>query len=151
MTRIRLLISVVLICLMLCAACSPTQTSPTPQAKMPNPASVHGEQNGGQLGLRQDASGGITGVCVFPDGSKCEEWAYFRGERKPGNSPVSPIPTPSPESKLPNPASVFCEQHGNQLAIVTANNGSQNGVCIFPDGSTCDEWAYFRGECRPAH
>jgi len=22
-------------------------------------------------------------------------------------------------------------------------------VCVFPDGSTCDEWAYFRGECSP--
>jgi hypothetical protein len=24
-------------------------------------------------------------------------------------------------------------------------------VCIFPDGSECDEWAYFRGECGPAN
>jgi hypothetical protein len=23
-------------------------------------------------------------------------------------------------------------------------------MCIFPDGSECDEWAYFRGECGPA-
>jgi hypothetical protein len=28
-----------------------------------------------------------------------------------------------------------------------AADGSQSGVCVFPDGSTCDEWAYFRGEC----
>ena len=151
MTRKTLLILLVLISLQLSVACSPAPTSPTPQANMPNPASVHCEQNGGKLELRQDASGGITGVCVFPDGSKCEEWAYFRRECKPGNSPVSPIPTPSPESKLPNPASVLCEQHGNQLEIVTAADGSQTGVCIFPDGSTCDEWAYFRGECGPAN
>ena len=151
MTRKTLLISVVLICLMLFAACSPTQTRPTPQAKMPNPASVHCEQNGGKLELRQDAADGVTGVCVFPDGSECEEWAYFRGECKRGNSQVSPISTPSLESKLRNPAAAYCEQQGNQLKIVTADDGSQTGVCIFPDGSTCDEWAYFRGECGPAN
>lgn len=51
---------------------------------------------------------------------------------------------------MPNPASVYCTQNGNQLEIRTAADGSQSGVCIFPDGSTCDEWAYFRGECAPA-
>ena len=51
---------------------------------------------------------------------------------------------------MPNPASVYCEQNGNTLEIRTAADGSQSGVCIFPDGSTCDEWAYFRGECGPA-
>lgn len=48
---------------------------------------------------------------------------------------------------MPNPASVYCEQQGNQLKIVTAADGSQSGICIFPNGNTCDEWAYFRGEC----
>ncbi len=48
---------------------------------------------------------------------------------------------------MPNPASVYCEQHGNKLEIHTAADGSQSGVCVFPDGSACDEWAYFRGEC----
>jgi hypothetical protein len=48
---------------------------------------------------------------------------------------------------MPNPASVYCEQNGNTLEIRTADDGSQSGICVFPDGSTCDEWAYFRGEC----
>jgi putative hemolysin len=50
---------------------------------------------------------------------------------------------------MPNPASVYCEQNGNELEIQTAADGSQSGVCVFPDGSTCDEWAYYRGECGP--
>lgn len=53
-------------------------------------------------------------------------------------------------ANMPNPASVYCEQNGNTLVIQTAADGSQSGVCVFPDGSSCDEWAYFRGECGPA-
>jgi uncharacterized protein len=52
-----------------------------------------------------------------------------------------------PQPKMPNPASVYCEQKGNQLEIRTAPDGSQSGVCVFPDGSSCDEWEYFRVEC----
>jgi putative hemolysin len=61
-----------------------------------------------------------------------------------------PAATEIPQANIPNPASVYCEQNGNTLEIRTAADGSQSGVCIFPDGSTCDEWAYFRGECGPA-
>lgn len=55
-----------------------------PKSNMPNPASVYCEQNGGKLELRQDASGGVSGVCIFADESECDEWAYFRSECKPG-------------------------------------------------------------------
>jgi putative hemolysin len=58
-----------------------------------------------------------------------------------------PIATVNPQANLPNPASVYCEQNGYELEIRTAADGSQSGVCIFTDGSTCDEWAYYRGEC----
>jgi putative hemolysin len=61
-----------------------------------------------------------------------------------------PTATDIPPANMPNPASVYCTQEGNKLEIRTAADGSQSGVCIFPDGSTCDEWAYFRGECGPA-
>jgi putative hemolysin len=50
---------------------------------------------------------------------------------------------------LPNPASVFCEQNGGRLEIRTGADGGQSGACVFPDGSECDEWADFRGECKP--
>ena len=55
--------------------------------------------------------------------------------------------TNMPQVGMANPASAFCTQNGNKLEIRTAADGSQNGVCVFPNGSTCDEWAYFRGEC----
>ena len=58
-----------------------------------------------------------------------------------------PAATDMPQAGMPNPASVYCKQNGNKLEIRTAADGSQNGICIFPDGSTCDEWAYYRGEC----
>ena len=61
-----------------------------------------------------------------------------------------PAATDIPQVNMPNPASVYCEQNGNKLEIQTASDGSQNGVCVFPDGSTCDEWAYFHGECSLA-
>jgi putative hemolysin len=48
---------------------------------------------------------------------------------------------------MPNPASVHCEQNGNSRECHTAADGSQSEVCVFPDGSTCEQWAYFRGEC----
>jgi putative hemolysin len=57
---------------------------------------------------------------------------------------------PQTQAGMPNPASVYCTQNGNKLEIRIAADGSQNGICVFPDGSACDEWAYYRGECGPA-
>ncbi len=59
-------------------------------------------------------------------------------------------PTPAPTLGMANPASVYCEEQGYRLELRTAADGSQSGVCIFPDGSECEEWAYFRGECGPS-
>jgi putative hemolysin len=62
--------------------------------------------------------------------------------------PPPPTETESPSAGLANPASVFCEEQGGQLEIRT-EAGGEVGYCIFPDGSECEEWAYFRGECAP--
>jgi putative hemolysin len=56
--------------------------------------------------------------------------------------------TPEPDTGLANPASVYCEEQGYTLEARTDENGTY-GVCIFPDGSECEEWAFFRGECGP--
>ena len=60
-----------------------------------------------------------------------------------------PVATDESQVNMPNPAAAYCEQKGYEYEIRTADDGSQSGVCVFPDGSTCDEWVYFRGECSP--
>lgn len=92
MTRRVLFPLFFLLSILFSVSCTPKPINPTPEANMPNPASVHCEQNKGKLELRQDASGGVVGMCVFPDQSECEEWAYFRSECKPGSELMTDIP-----------------------------------------------------------
>ncbi|MCX8158205.1 MAG: DUF333 domain-containing protein [Candidatus Diapherotrites archaeon] len=42
------------------------------------------EEGGGKLEYI-GASDSKTGVCIFTNGAKCEEWAYYRGECSPSN------------------------------------------------------------------
>ena len=58
-------------------------------------------------------------------------------------------PKPTEMSQLANPASVNCEQKGGKLELRTAADGGTFGVCVFQDKSECEEWAYFRNECKP--
>ncbi len=87
------------------ASCGIKQDNPTPASapNMANPASVYCEQNGGKLELKQDSAGGAAGMCVFRDGSRCDEWAYFRGECKPGEKAIASEAT-SPSART-TPAS----------------------------------------------
>ncbi|OAN46076.1 hypothetical protein A6A03_01680 [Chloroflexus islandicus] len=62
-------------------------------------------------------------------------------------SPQRP-PTATPVAGLANPASTYCIEQGGQLEI-QSTEGGQIGVCRFSDGTVCEEWAFFRGECRP--
>lgn len=50
---------------------------------------------------------------------------------------------------LANPASVFCIDNGGRSEIRTDSSGGQVGFCVFEDNTKCDEWAYFRNECKP--
>jgi putative hemolysin len=111
------------------------ECAPGGGAEIANPASVYCVEQGGTLDLE-------SGMCTFADGSQCEEWAFFRGECSPGESPGG-------ETGIANPASVYCSQEGGTVEIRTDEAGGQYGVCVFADGSECDEWAFFRGECAP--
>ena len=86
MSRQAWFTTLLLIGILLAASCSPKQITPTPGANMPNPASVYCEQNGGKLDIRTAADGSQSGVCVFANGSECDEWAYYRGECKPAGA-----------------------------------------------------------------
>jgi len=68
--------------------------------------------------------------------------------------PQAPATTPSPTAiqtgvataGMANPASVNCGKIGGITEIKTAADGGQYGMCTFTNGTTCEEWALFRGE-----
>jgi putative hemolysin len=80
---------------------------------------------------------------ICPDGTAV-------GRNPANNCEFVPCPPAGNESGLANPASVFCEKTGGKLEI-RDEPGGQAGYCVFRDGSECDEWAYFRGECPAPH
>ncbi len=66
----------------------------------------------------------------------------------PATSNVTVVPA-TPRVGLANPASVFCTDKGGRLNITTDATGGQVGLCVFPDGSQCEEWAFYQGKCTP--
>ena len=50
-------------------------------------------------------------------------------------------------TEMANPASTHCVEQGYELEV-RAEEGGDVGYCVFPDGSECEEWALFRGECE---
>ncbi len=51
-------------------------------------------------------------------------------------------------SALANPVSVKCIEDGGTSLPVNTLSGTYSN-CTFPDGSVCEEWAYFNGTCTP--
>lgn len=48
---------------------------------------------------------------------------------------------------LANPAATKCKEDGGTSEAFT-RDGGEAAICVFSDGSICEEWAYFRLECR---
>jgi putative hemolysin len=53
-------------------------------------------------------------------------------------------PQPSAEDErgsvgVPNPAADYCEKIGYTLTA--------DSKCVFPDGTSCEEWSFYRGSC----
>ncbi len=49
----------------------------------------------------------------------------------------------SDNTEMANPASVYCEDNGWTLQLE-----EWAWLCMFDDGSYCEEWSYYRGECE---
>jgi predicted secreted protein/putative hemolysin len=67
--------------------------------------------------------------------------------------PVNATQTPAPAQTttgMPNPASVSCGLAGGTVEIKKISSGDEYGMCTFRNGTSCEEWALFRGEgCKP--
>ncbi|BDB23522.1 hypothetical protein Tamer19_51770 [Cupriavidus sp. TA19] len=66
----------------------------------------------------------------------------------PGGQSAAQPASAAPTVGMPNPASVNCTRRGGKLSIVPTPAG-QTGICTFPSGKQCEEWALMRGECAP--
>ena len=49
--------------------------------------------------------------------------------------------------QIANPASTNCEDLSGTLEFRESENGTY-GVCVFEDGSECEEWKLFYNECQ---
>ena len=106
--------------------------NPDENAEIANPAAVNCEENGGTLNLEE-------WLCMFDDGSYCEEWAYQRWECQPGEIIYNTV-----EIWMPNPAAVYCAEQGWESVINEDEEWNQYWVCRFADWSEVDEWEYYR-------
>jgi predicted secreted protein len=51
---------------------------------------------------------------------------------------------------MANPASVSCGQAGGTVEIEKDTAGNEYGMCTYQNGTSCEEWALYRGEgCKP--
>jgi putative hemolysin len=97
-----------------------------------NPASVYCQEQGYVLEMRTDADSGTYGVCIFPDGSECEEWAFYRGECGPeveaggAQSADEPTSTPAPEVWV-NPAKLAGLDGTVEIEILELNTAAATG------------------------
>ena len=126
-------VTVALFCtLSLLAACSgmQSQTQPDPEnATMPNPASVFCEEQGGTPEIRADEEGGQVGICVFANGSECDEWAFYRGECTPDGPAAGPIETPE---NVYHPDAAAVESFDYEGWLSYTNTGSCNFTVRYP-------------------
>jgi putative hemolysin len=93
------------------------RTTVEPTIGMANPASAYCQEQGYTLEMRTDASG-TYGVCIFPDGSECEEWAFYRGECQPASEQEPPT---EPAVEVPDPTSA----RDAALAYLSTNYGDE--------------------------
>ncbi len=74
------------------------------------------------------------GNCVFPDGSSCPTWDFYRG--KCGQN------------------FTYCEKQGYKIENRVEDMGTwtaEYAICVFDDCSECEEQKYFDGECEPSN
>jgi len=109
----------------------PTTTPKTCSESVP--ADAYCMELGYECEVRTGEGGGEIGVCIFPDGTECEAWSFFRGNC--------------------GQEKTYCEQQGFRIENRMDDMGTwtaEYAVCVFSDGSECLEQDYLAGECGPS-
>lgn len=73
----RHVIAASVLCLAALSACGSDSDSNLAPG-LANPASVFCEEQGGSVEMETDDEGNQAGICVLADGSRVDEWEYYR-------------------------------------------------------------------------
>jgi hypothetical protein len=108
---------------------------------------VAGTAAGAALGYNAKSGGAVTAIGAVVGGLIGGAGGVVVA-RQMLKSATPPAPPAVADPGAGNPASANCVAKGGRVVIVETTLG-QSGVCVFPDGSRCEEWRFFRGECAP--
>ena len=100
-------------------------------------------QNGYGLETRSDGKDPYAreySACILPNGtakpaSRLMNLSGYLSAR-------AVAPTRVPQLCMSNPAAAYCIALGYEYRL-----DGETGYCIFPDGSMCEEWSFYAGEC----
>lgn len=112
--------------------------------QMANPASVYCGTVNGTVKIVKNPDGSEKGMCVFQNGTTCDEWDLFRGNCTLA-APKAPV------ANMSNPAAVNCGKLGGIPKSVKDPSGGEIGYCVFPNGTACEEWGLMKGSCVSAN
>jgi putative hemolysin len=98
-----------------------------------NPASVNCENVNGTLTSLYEEDGGEYAVCIFDDGSACEEWVLLREDCEKGSMLIF---------------ETYCANNGGVLTYTTLDSdvNREYRICTIGD-SQCEENSYYSGDC----
>jgi putative hemolysin len=120
--------------------CTGLKAEPSPAVGIANPASLNCQAQGGALSIETGPGGGQYGVCTFPSGKQCEEWALMRGDCPAGGVDVKEYATA---------AARYCAITGGAYAATAgAGTAGERGTCTLPGGKGCDAAEYAAGKCQ---
>ncbi|MCJ7794852.1 MAG: DUF333 domain-containing protein [Methanoregulaceae archaeon] len=122
---------------------TPEARNPAPGTQISNPAAAYCINMNNRLEIRINPDGSNSQICILADGTECDAIAYFEG-----TCPNAPAPEYTPvDETIVNPYEALCRSKNFTYKTKVRSDGSEHGVCIFPDGKECDAWDYYVGYC----
>jgi putative hemolysin len=86
----------------------------------------------------------LPGWCVLKAGISDDKADKINANNNKNNNDNNNV---NVNTGLANPASVKCQTDGGSFEAYQTTGG-EAALCVFSDSSICEEWAYFRGECK---
>jgi len=90
--------------------------------------------------------GGLSPLADLGQAAPGGQAAPARDSSQPPAPTLAPFAAESAKTAIANPAATYCIQQGFRLEYNESEQGTM-GFCVSPSNQSCEEWAYFRGEC----